>query len=168
MYLFAAASLITGSFSVMISRWIFFKTHIIQFIISRSNISLGRKCSHLQVLYAKPTWNKYHIYLALVFPSSNVSFKCSGINFSNSCGGELNSCCVKSNNGGKSFPVGNFVLGSLNSSKKLCEHPSRGFTLFSGAYAKVLTIKSMASSGVLLRKTFRHWHALICGNLNSE
>lgn len=78
------------------------------------------------------------IYLAFVFPppsffSSSWLLKWSGTNFSIISGLALYSCSVKSNSGGNPFPVGNFVFGSRNSSKNLCAHPSKGFTLRSGA-----------------------------------
>jgi hypothetical protein len=58
------------------------------------------------------------------------------------------------NNGGISRPLGNFVPGSLNSSKNVCAHACKGVILADGVYSSNLDTKSIASGDVLARNTF--------------
>lgn len=59
----------------------------------------------------------------------------------------------KSNKSGRGFPLGNFVLLSLSSSKKGWVKASKGLNLLSGLYTKILEMRSIASGGVLDLKT---------------
>lgn len=76
-------------------------------------------------------------------------------------------CWVKLNKGGRSRPLGNLLLGSLNSSKNGCEHASKGVIRTLGEYSSNLLANDIASGGVLGLNTLCHGCALIDGNLNS-
>lgn len=92
-----------------------------------------------------------------------------GISFS-IISGEVDeiSSLEKSKSSGKGFPLGSFVFGYLSSSKNGCRRISRGLSLLSGLYTRILEIMSIASGGVLALKTLFQGCAFICGNLNSE
>ena len=50
------------------------------------------------------------------------------------------------NNGGISRPLGNFVPGSLNSSKNVCAHACKGVILADGVYSSNLDTETIRYS----------------------
>lgn len=60
---------------------------------------------------------------------------------------------VKLNRSGRGPPLGRVVFGSRSSSKNGCNNPSIGLSRCSGGYTSNLETKSIASGGVLDRKT---------------
>jgi len=81
----------------------------------------------------------------------------------------LISSLAKLKRSGIGYPLGNFALSYLKSSKNLCAKASIGFNLWSGSYFRIPAMSETASGGVFyLVKSLAMLVGLIYGNLNSE